>query len=125
MEKLELITALRKYVADGKANTISQKIFALFFADWLQELRVPHDEKYYQWSYIDRRLPELAVAASENLRTGTDDTACFYRSRWESEVHEKVPNITDLGESSMTIQGLRSLDLEDLLSKVKGILGES
>ena len=113
MHKKELIKGLRSKLLkiQGQINghndhwwSLGQKAFAEFFRNYLEKLSIPHDEKYDSWM-IEHYLPELAVAAFEKLRTGTDEETVRFREQYESETGHEIPNITDLGESSILHQG--------------------
>ncbi len=117
MKRQELVNALRNHAALGNITTKGEGTLALFFAAWLEKLRISHDENY--WS-IDHYLPELVVAAVEYLRMGKGDLARRYRRQWEAEVGEKMPNITDLGESHILRQNQLIMNIGHLLGKMTG-----
>lgn len=81
-----------------------QKAFANFLIHYLENLKIPSDEKYDFWQ-IEPYLPELMVDAFEQLRTGTDEETVRFRQAYESETEHEVPNITDLGASRLLDQG--------------------
>lgn len=81
-----------------------QRAFASFLIHYLENLKIPQDEKYYFWA-IENYLPELMVDAFEQLRTGTDEVAARFRQAYEAETGHEVPNIIDLGASNVLDQG--------------------
>ncbi|MBI4992300.1 MAG: hypothetical protein HZB99_03710 [Candidatus Harrisonbacteria bacterium] len=100
MHKKELVVGLKRFTAQWKG----QRAFANFLVHYLENLNIPNDEKYDFWS-IESYLPELMVDAFEQLRTGTDDRAVYFRQAYELETGHEVPNITDLGASNLLDQG--------------------
>ncbi len=108
MHKKDLINSLRRFVIDyGTTDQVrwrGQKTFAEFLIMYLTGLNIPHDEKYDFWE-IEPYLPQLMVGAFEHLRTGTDQATVRFRQLYEVETGHEVPNITDLGVSSLLDQG--------------------
>lgn len=116
MHKKDLIKGLTKFVETyevAAANYGSpkygvrwkgQKAFANFLIHYLENLQIPHDEKYDFWT-IEDHLPELMVDAFEQLRTGTDDATVRFRQAYEAETEHEVPNVIDLGASNVLDQG--------------------
>lgn len=104
MHKKDLIDGLKRFVAShdktDKVRWKGQKSFANFLIYYLENLKIPHDEKYDFWT-IEHHLPELMVDAFEQLRMGTDETIAGFRERYEMEVGHEVPNIIDLGASNI------------------------
>lgn len=116
MHKKDLIRGLTKFVETydmAAANYGNprygirwkgQRAFANFLIHYLENLQIPHDEKYDFWT-IEHHLPELMVDAFEQLRTGSDDTTVRFRQAYEAETEHEVPNIIDLGASNILDQG--------------------
>ncbi len=104
MRKQELIDRLKMYLLNKGNEWRGQGSFTLFLIRYLENLRIAHDEKYDSWNIMPY-LPEIMVAAFEQLRTGSDEETVRFRKMYEGEVGHDVPNITDIGESDMLNQG--------------------
>ena len=116
MHKKDLIEGLTKFVETYevvaanygnprfKVRWEGQKAFANFLIHRLENLQIPHDEKYDFWT-IEHHLPELMVDAFEQLRAGTDEITTRFRQEYEAETGHEVPNIIDLGASNVLDQG--------------------
>lgn len=116
MHKKELIAALNGFVETYDVAAANygnprygvrwkgQKAFAKFLIHYLENLQIPHDEKYDFWT-IEHHLPELMVDAFERLRTDTDEVVTRFRKQYEAETEHEVPNILDLGASNILDQG--------------------
>lgn len=105
MKKPELITALREFSRSTKHRWKGQIVLALFLADWLERLKIDHDQKYDLWQ-IEPHIPQLVVDAMEDLRIGTEDYVVRHREEYEKDTGEKVPNLTEVGESDIVRQDL-------------------
>lgn len=97
MKKTVLVEAIRKGIAFKVITSKTGLAFLPYFAEYLERLKIPYDEKYDFWR-IDDYMPEIIVAAFEQMRTGTDPLAQKYAARYKAQMSgEEVPNITDLG----------------------------
>lgn len=107
MHKIELIGRLKQFASgggmSGHAGWRGQRPFARFFADWLERLEIPSDEKYEFWD-IRPHLPQLLVDALEVLRTSEDEWVLPHRAAFEGDVGYEVPNVIDVGESYILYQ---------------------
>lgn len=107
MHKKDLVKKLKSLVLKikGSINGANnhqlwkgQLAFASFLISYLENLTIPHDEKYDHWR-IEPYLPQILVDAFEQLRTGTDEETARFRKDYETETGHPVPNITDIGQS--------------------------
>lgn len=105
MHKKELIAGLKRFITQHQGVSKGQRAFANFLVQYLENLKIPSDEKYDFWR-IEPHLPGLMVDAFEQLRTGTDEQTVRFRQAYETETGHEVPNITDLGESNILEQGM-------------------
>jgi hypothetical protein len=104
MHKKELITGLRRFISQCEKPWKGQLPFAKFLICYLENLKIPNDEKYDFWD-ITPHLAGLMVDAFEQLRTGDDEQTAHFRQAYEKDTGHKVPNIIDLGESNILDQG--------------------
>ena len=108
MHKADLIQKLQLFAAAAEhapnRGWKGQETFAEYFAHYLEGLSIPSDEKY-DFFHIEQHLPELLVAAFENLRTGTDEETIYHRKMYEKETGHEVPHITDLGVTHPSERG--------------------
>jgi hypothetical protein len=125
MHKKELIANLKDFVAANPnyPNVMrwkGQRTFGAFLIYFLENLQIPHDEQYDFWD-IEPYIPQLMVAAFEELRTGTDEETVRFRKAYEAETEHEVPNITDLGASDILNQASAiQTTLSFMLSEVTG-----
>ena len=107
MHKKDLIKKLKSLILKIKGSIAGandhqswrgQLAFASFLVSYLENLTIPHDEKYDFWR-IEPYLPKILVDAFEHLRTATDEQTARFRKDYEVETGHSVPNITDIGQS--------------------------
>ena len=97
MKKADVIFRLGMHAVSSNLSVKGEETFALFFANWLQNLDIPSDEKYDFYD-LTPYLPQLALDAFEAMRTGTGHDAVFLRKRYEKERQERMVNLLELGE---------------------------
>lgn len=105
MNKSEFITALQSYIKSDQTQWKGQEIFGNYLIYYLKNLDIPHSEKHHFWR-IEPYLPQILSDAFESMRTSESEAASFSRTLWEKELQRPVPNIIDLGTSSMIDQQL-------------------
>ncbi len=77
-----------------------QREFAKFFAYWLQELNIAHNERYDFWQ-VDPYIAQLVVDAFEDLRTSDDPKIVAYRVVYEADTGRPTPNLIEVGDGDL------------------------
>jgi hypothetical protein len=98
LKKADVIKKLENHFTRGEIRAGGEVAFAQFFHWWLCNLTIPSDEKY-DFFNIDPYLPQLAVNAWEEMRTGNDDLAPHYREKYESSTRRSMVNLMDVVEN--------------------------